>query len=327
MKGKEAYEMQYNKKIENIIYNNPDKPYLRGFYNYMRSSKLTHSTMYDYLNYVVKFIGSTGKEIGDLDLDDYINFLAEFSEMKTSYQISVYSGLKKFAKYSLVSGKTTRNPMNDIDRPKFNEDDETISKREKGYLNKDEIEEYLDSVKEGAGSSRAVARQEKWKERDILIIMIFLNTGIRCSALYKLNIDDIDFKNKTIKVNDKGNIAKIIVVSNKLLENARNWLNKREIILNNTEEDALFISNQRTRMDQSSISRVVKKYASSIEDKVITPHKLRATFGTQLYNETGDIYFVQDCMSHSNPKTTEIYIRGKNDNSQKASDIMSKLIK
>lgn len=325
MKGKEAYEMQYSKKIDNLIVNNSDKPFLRGFYNYMRSSKLTFSTMYDYMNYVIKFINSVNKKIEDLDLDDYTNFIANYIDMKTSYQISVYSGMKKFAKYLLVSGKTTKNPMVNIDRPKFNEDDETISKREKGYLEKDEIAEYLITVKEGIGSDRAVARQEKWKERDLLIIMTFLNTGIRCSALYKLNIEDIDFKNKTIKVNDKGNVAKIIIVSDELLDSAKKWLCKRDKILDGIKEDAVFISNQKTRMDQSSIARVVKKYASSIEGKVVTPHKLRATFGTQLYNETKDIYFVQDCMSHSNPKTTEVYIRGRNENSQKASDIMSRI--
>ena len=80
-------------------------------------------------------------------------------------------------------------------------------------------------------------------------------------------------------------------------------------------------------MDQSSISRVVKKYASEISNKNITPHKLRATYGTQLLKATNDIYFVQDCMGHSNPKTTELYIRGqKQENRKKASEIMSKIV-
>ena len=98
-------------------------------------------------------------------------------------------------------------------------------------------------------------------------------------------------------------------------------------MLDNKKEDALFISNRKTRMDQSSISDVVKKYSSVIDGKHITPHKLRATYGTQLYAKTGDLYLVQECMGHSNPKTTELYIRGqKNEATQKASDIMTKLI-
>ena len=80
-------------------------------------------------------------------------------------------------------------------------------------------------------------------------------------------------------------------------------------------------------MDSTSIYNVVKKYSKNINGKNITPHKLRATYGTQLYNETGDIYFVQDCMGHSNPKTTELYVRDKKENRKKASDIMAKMIK
>ena len=96
--------------------------------------------------------------------------------------------------------------------------------------------------------------------------------------------------------------------------------------LRDENELALFISNRGTRMDQRSIDRVVSKYAQDIEGKHITPHKLRATYGTQLYASTNDLYFVQSCMGHSNPKTTELYIRGQKDSSRKtASDIMSKL--
>ena len=63
-----------------------------------------------------------------------------------------------------------------------------------------------------------------------------------------------------------------------------------------------------------------------IDGKNITPHKLRATYGTQLYNKTGDIYFVQECMGHSNPKVTELYVRDKKENTKRAGDIMDKLL-
>lgn len=79
-------------------------------------------------------------------------------------------------------------------------------------------------------------------------------------------------------------------------------------------------------MDQRTISRIVEKYACNIEGKHITPHKLRATYGTQLYAATKDLYFVQSCMGHSNPATTELYIRGqKNSSRQTASELMSNI--
>lgn len=326
MKGTEAYELQYKNKIEEAIENNPDKSYLRGFYNFM-GSKLSVSTKYGYINYVINFINFSNKDVCDLNLDDYTNFLAQIEDKTASYQISVYSGLKKFAKYLIASNRTERNPMKDIDRPKFIEKDTTIAKREIGYLDKREIKKYLSTAKKGSGSSRAKARQENWKERDLLIILLFLNTGMRCSALYKLDVESVDLNNNILTSNEKGNKVRSYDLSDQLIEYVNKWLEKRKEILGDIQENALFISNQRKRMDQKSISRVVKKYSTEIENKSITPHKLRATYGTQLLKETNNIYFVQECMGHTNPKTTELYIRGeKSENSKKASDIMAKIV-
>lgn len=326
MKGTEEYKLKYKNKIEEVIKNNPDKPYLRGFYNFM-GNKLSISTRHSYMYYVVTFVNFCNKKVEDLELDDYTNFLSQIEERTSSYQISVYSGLKKFAKYLLASRKVSDNPMEHIDRPKFIEEDTTIAKREIGYLDKREIKKYLSVAKSGTGSFRAKARQENWRERDLLIILLLLSTGMRCSALYKLDLDSIDFENQVLTSNEKGDKVRTYDLSDELIDNINKWLEKRKEILGEIQENALFISNQRNRMDQKSISRVVKKYSSDITNKNITPHKLRATYGTQLLKETNNIYFVQECMGHSNPKTTELYIRGeKNGNSKKASDIMSKII-
>jgi site-specific recombinase XerD len=106
------------------------------------------------------------------------------------------------------------------------------------------------------------------------------------------------------------------------------WMNKRKQLLNGKDEDALFISNQRKRIGNTTVYDIVKKYSSNIKEKKISPHKLRATYGTHLYNETRDIKFVQDQMGHSNPKTTELYIRGNQEaDRRKAADIMSSFLK
>jgi site-specific recombinase XerD len=325
MRGIEEYELKYKNKIEEAIKNNPDKPYLRGFYNFM-GSRLSVSTKNNYVYYAISFIDFCKKDVRDLELDDYTNFLSQIEDKTSSYQIGVYSGLKKFAKYLVASKKANDNPMDHIERPKFVERDTTIAKREIGYLDKREIKKYLSTTKNGAGSSRAKARQENWRERDLLIVLLFLNTGMRCSALYKLDVDSIDFENNILTSNEKGDKVRTYDLNENLMINVKNWLEKRKEILGDTEETALFISNQKTRMNQTTIARVVKKYSTEIPNKNISPHKLRATYGTQLLKETNNIYFVQECMGHSNPKTTELYIRGeKNINSKKASDIMSKI--
>jgi integrase/recombinase XerC len=71
-------------------------------------------------------------------------------------------------------------------------------------------------------------------------------------------------------------------------------------------ENALFLSTQRKRMGVQAIENMVKKYAREVTpNKKITPHKLRSTYGTSLYKETGDIYLVADVLGHKDVNTTK----------------------
>lgn len=324
MNGNDYYEDKVRNKIENLLKANNDKRYLRGFYNYM--TNLSINTIYDYIIYIINFIDNVRKPVEELNLDDYTEYLATLTDKVTSYQITVYSALKKFSLYLKASGRNMSDPMQYVSRPRFIEKEETKIKRENNYLEKREIKKYLYDIDNGVGSRLAKARQEDWKARDKAIIVTLLNTGMRCAALYKLNVDNINMETKKLTTVDKGRKYQEYFLSDDLLEVLSDWLIEREILLDGKEEDALFISNRKTRMDQRSISRVVTKYASNIEGKNVTPHKLRATYGTQLYAATKDLYFVQSCMGHSNPKTTELYIRGQKDSSrQTASELMSKI--
>ena len=323
MTGNDVYENKYRMKINGAITLHPDMKYLRGFYNYMTNLSLT--TVYDYIMYVINFIDYIKKPVDELTLDDYTDYLSTISDKTATYQITVYSALKKFSVYLKASDRNVKDPMQYVNRPKLIEKDSTKLKREKGYLEKKEIKKYLTSVENGAGSHRAKAYQNKWRNRDKAIVLLLLNTGMRCSALYKLNVSDINIEEKKLLVIDKGRKCQEHFLSDEVIDIINDWIIDREI-LSASDESALFISNRGTRMDQRSIDRVVHKYAENIDGKNITPHKLRATYGTQLYNQTNDLYFVQSCMGHSNPKTTELYIRGQKDTSRRtASDIMSKI--
>ena len=70
-------------------------------------------------------------------------------------------------------------------------------------------------------------------------------------------------------------------------------------------EEALFLSSQMKRMSVRTVENMVKKYTQTVTtSKNITPHKLRSTYGTALYQETGDIYLVADVLGHSDVNTT-----------------------
>ena len=318
----------YNNRFENMIMKviNNAHPYVSGYYYYI-AGQSSSSTAYNYVKHVDNFLKQINKEPDNLTIDDYTKYLLSIKTFTPSYQRTVFFALKKFSNYLNYTNKNCSNPMQNIPAPKNYERIETKQKREKGFLTKNETKILLETMENGIGNHNAITKQAHWKERDRAIILVLLTTGMRRSALYKLDINNIDFENRHIITIDKGNKINDYYLTNDTYNALIEWINKRSEILGDSQENALFISNQKRRISTESISNIVKKYSIKIQGKHITPHKLRATFGTHLYNETKDIKFVQDQMGHSNPKTTELYIRGNKEADRiKTSDIMSKFL-
>lgn len=155
-------------------------------------------------------------------------------------------------------------------------------------------------------SKRSRSISEKTTLRDTAIITLLLNTGIRVSECVGLDLDDINYNENTINIVRKGGSSATLYfnqdVRNALLDYI---LHERITLTNDDEERALFISLEHTRLSVRSIQRMVKKYSQeSVVGKKITPHKLRSTYGTALYKETGDIYLVADVLGHKDVNTT-----------------------
>lgn len=328
MSGVEVYENKIDMRIANKIKNNKDIPCLSGYVNSM--IKQNAATVYAYLNHVVLFVRQIGKAVEDINYDNYISYLATKKKNTSSYQISVYVALNLFSKYLYSSDRAKKDYMAMVSIPKSKEKLETKKKREKGYLTKEEISTYIDNVKSGYGNtSTEIAFRINWKERDLAIITLFLTTGMRCSALYKLDVDSIDFDNNRLITIDKEDRIEEHPISSDVKRILYDWYIKREEIMDGYDDDgALFVSKMRERLCQTGISRIVNKYAGNIKGKHITPHKLRATYGTQIYEATHDLYAVQYSMGHASPKTSELYIRGQeHGNRKQAAKIMTNLIR
>ncbi len=176
-------------------------------------------------------------------------------------------------------------------------------------LDQDEMQRMLDAIYTGDGLSdhqRKVSAQTK--SRDLAIILTFLGTGIRVSECVGLNIEDIDFDNKAFVVTRKGGDQSMLYLPDQVAEAMENYYALRqEIIPVEGHENAFFLSLQRKRITQRAVQNLVKKYAliAAPLKKRISPHKLRSTFGTNLYEETGDIYLVADVLGHSDVNTTK----------------------
>ena len=174
-------------------------------------------------------------------------------------------------------------------------------------LEVDEVTRLLDSVDSGEGlGTRQAAFHEKTRLRDLAIMTLFLGTGIRISELVGLDVDDLDFNVNGFKITRKGGSQTILYFSDEVADALLAWLDERAKYEELDEVPALFVSLQKKRMSVRSVELLVKKYAQIVTPlKKITPHKLRSTYGTELYRETGDIYVVAEVLGHKDINTTK----------------------
>ena len=314
MTGTEQYNDNFDSMSRKRIAENCNKGYLAGFYDYLLVDT-SYSGSYGYLGCVINFVNYIDLiNPKDITMGDYTKFLANIKSKSSSYKIMVYSALKKFSSY-LMANYNCEDYMQFIKRPKFKESIKTKKKREIGYMTEDEVKLFLKNIENSN-------KPDCWKARDLAMAKVLLNSGIRCSALQKLDVNDVDFKKKTIEVLEKGEEAREIFLSDKTMLEIKNWIEYRSELVSD-KENALFISNHKCRIGEKTIYNTIKSYGMVIDGKNITPHKTRSTYGTMLYNTTHDLFFVQENMGHASPKTTELYIRGqKKNNAKRASKIM-----
>lgn len=181
----------------------------------------------------------------------------------------------------------------------------------------DEVARMLDLVESGeAMSERQRAYNQHTRVRDLAILTLFLDTGIRVSELVGINMDDVDFSINGFLVTRKGGNQTILYFSDEVEQVLKDYLKlRREMTAIAGDEDALFLSLQNRRISVRAVQNMVKKYATQAAPlkKHLSPHKLRSTFGTNLYHETGDIYLVADVLGHSDVNTTRRHYAAMSD--------------
>ncbi len=173
-------------------------------------------------------------------------------------------------------------------------------------LDHEETNTLLHVVETGAGlSDTQRAFNVKTKVRDLAILTLFLTTGIRISELCALDVSDFDFKNNAFKVLRKGGNEALLFFGDEAKQALERYLEQRKSASNYSVDSPMFLSLQNKRMSVRAIQMLVEKYSRiSVPLKHISPHKLRSTYGTMLYQQTGDIYLVADVLGHKDVNTT-----------------------
>ena len=260
-----------------------------------------------------------GKRIKELTLEDMNNITATHLEIYLDY-LNYYqnksgkvlknnekaksrklSAVRSFLRYLYKREKITSNVSEKIDMPKLHEKE----------IVRLEVDEVVKLINQAESPALLTNMQQQFNKhtrlRDVAMLSLFLGTGIRISECVGINLEDIDFNVNGFKITRKGGNQVVLYFSDEVATALKNYISERNL---NTKipknETALFLSLQNKRISVRTVEKLVKKYSSVVTPlKKITPHKLRSTYGTNLYRETGDIYIVADVLGHKDVNTTK----------------------
>jgi site-specific recombinase XerD len=210
------------------------------------------------------------------------------------------ASLRSFYNYFFQNEMIQSNPAVLVKMPKLHE-------KEIIRLDPDEVAILLDNAETGEKlTKKQLQYHQKNKLRDVAMLTLMLGTGIRVSECVGIDIKDIDFNNGGIKIRRKGGYEAVVYFGEEVELALLDYLEQRNTMIPvEGHEDALFLSMQNKRITVRAVENLVKKYSSTVTSlKKITPHKLRSTYGTSLYRETGDIYLVADVLGHKDVNTT-----------------------
>lgn len=273
-------------------------------------------TFFEYLcrkNY--KFKGKSTKDItpydieslSPFDIEAYLNYVEIYKDKNGALvknsprgKSRKLSALRSLIKYFEKKQIIRYNPTASVDTPK-------IKEKEIIRLEGHEIGTMMDVIDSGDGLSTHQQRyQDNTRVRDLAIVALLLGTGIRVSELVGIDVADVNFDSFSFVVTRKGGARVILYFSEEVAGYLYDYFTERTANKLLEKEPALFLSLQKKRITTRAVENIVKKYSSIATPlKHITPHKLRSTFGTQLYRNTGDIYVVADVLGHRDVNTTK----------------------
>lgn len=274
---------------------------LKVFFDYIHQFKKGYQTI-DITDYEMTILD----EITRRDIVQFMEYLSYYEKDGREYtndergKARKLATLKSFYKFYFKNELIKTNPAALVDMPKIHE-------KEIIRLDINEVVELLDMVENGEkltkGEQKYYARNSL---RDFTILTVMLGTGIRVSECVGLNLKDLDLEENRFKVRRKGGNESIIYYGEEVAAALERYLIQREHeIPCEGSEEALFLSIQKKRMSVRAMENMVTKYTEKLNSlKRITPHKLRSTFGTNLYRETHDIYMVADFLGHKDVNTT-----------------------
>ena len=282
---------------------------LKTFFQFLQTERVqfSHKPLYAFTNDDLALLTQS-------DLTSYVEYLTFYYKNEpdsdtpvkalTNHDLSIkrkLCSIRSFYDYLFKNGRIPSNVTTLVPLPKIHE--KPILR-----LSMDEMHRMLEQAATGDGLT---SRQKAWHKltvkRDFALLSLFLGTGVRVSECVGMNIGDVDLENNAFLVTRKGGNQVVLYFPAEVAEALAEYIKKKKKMeAQPGHEDALFLSMQKRRITQRAVQNLVKKYAAVAAPLKprISPHKLRSTFATNLYNKTGDIYLVADVLGHTSVDTT-----------------------
>ena len=324
MSGRYEKEMKVEQQVMKKL--NAMPAILTEYYYSLIGSGKSYRTAKAYIDNVIQFINFTYNS--NCSEDFYINVRSThinkyISSLRTknvkgktertsdSHKGLHWSSLNSFFQF-LVPEHITINPVANTQRPKMRDNPEVT------FLTVEEMTKIFVNVKEKANT--------RMLNRDLCLLKLGFATGLRVSAIVQIDIDDLDLEHNRIRITEKGDHDTYVMVGDNLKAQIQLWLQDRNKYFQNVATDALFVSQENNRLSSRSVKDLIDKYTLGATDKHVTPHVMRHSCATNLYEQTGDIYLCAKQLNHKNVSTTQRYAELSKEKQKNAANILDDMI-
>ena len=271
---------------------------IKEFTNYLQKERrYPETTINSYardIEQYYEFLKENKIEDKDISNDEIRSYLKHMDELKYSKSTISrnLSALRHYYNYLMISYNYKNNPFKQIRNPKKD-------KKIPNFLQYDELENIINSI----------PLDNALDVRNRLIIELLYATGLRVSELTSLEVNQINYSGREIKVVGKGNKERIVYFGEYCEEILKLYLRSyRNELLNGKRNDYLLLNKDGNPLSSRGVELIINKIIKELALKHnVSPHTLRHTFATDLLNNGADLKSVQELLGHSSLSTTQIY--------------------